>query len=387
MPQPLAATGQATPRATRILAQLKTQLTAEFDVIESQIDQLNTELDDARSERQAETAEKERIARRHQALIQALPAGVVVIDGRGRVLESNAAAVSLLGEPLTGEAWSDVIARAFDVVNTGSDALTLRNGRMVTLSTCPMGSEPGQILLLQDVTEQQQLNRQLEQQRRLADMGRMAASLAHQIRTPLSSALLYASQLQTSQLSFEQQSQFAERTVNSLRNLERLINNMLVFVRGNKGRQETLQPVSLVEEALNSLQQQLADSGVAVSISGCTTERQITGNRPLLVSALQNLINNAMQAVGKGGLVELHVVDAPNQSIDLVVQDNGPGIPQALQSKIFEPFETTRARGTGLGLAVVRAVARSHHGEAWVESQPGAGSRFIVRLPASEGGE
>ena len=129
---------------------------------------------------------------RLKSLLQALPAGVVVLDGEGRVQECNPAAIDLLDEPLQGEIWRNVIARAFDPKSCSSQDAVTRKGRIVSISTCPLGPHiPGQIILLQDVTEKRQMQARIDQQQRLASMGQMAAQLAHQIRTPLSAALLY----------------------------------------------------------------------------------------------------------------------------------------------------------------------------------------------------
>jgi two-component system sensor histidine kinase FlrB len=299
-----------------------------------------------------QTAENERLADRLQTLLNALPAGVVVLDGDGKVQDCNPAAREMLGEPLCAQPWNAIVIRSFQPGAGTPQALTLQSGRLVTLSTCPLGREPGQIILLQDVTLSHKLNQTLEQSRRLVSMGRMAASLAHQIRTPLSSALLYASQLRHPQLSAEKLERFAE-------------------------------PMRLLQTLVRNQGDPLLKGNTRIEIVNEVPQLLIRANRTLLQSALQNLLNNALQAIGEeGGCIELEVASRAAGSVDLIVRDNGTGISESRQREIFEPFETNRAAGTGLGLAVVRSVVQAHQGEVLVESVPGQGSSFAIRLPA-----
>ncbi|MBY0439094.1 MAG: hypothetical protein K2W80_12960, partial [Burkholderiales bacterium] len=110
--------------------------------------------------------------------------------------------------------------------------------------------------------------------------------------------------------------------------------------------------------------------------------RQVQGNRKAVAGALLNLLENALQATESGGRITLGAgVCGP--AMDFSVADDGCGIDPGVMDRLFEPFFTTRTDGTGLGLAIVRGVATAHGGEALVESRPGAGTRFTLRLPAS----
>lgn len=326
---------------------------------------------------------QDRLAERLQTLLDVLPAGVLVLDGHGRIHECNPAAEELLGQPLSGQLWRDVIARAFRFQADGEE-LILANGRYVTLSTCPLGKEPGQILLLNDVTETRRLRERLERHRRLADMGRMAANLAHQIRTPLSSALLYTSQLKQPGLSDERRARCAEKAVGSLKGLERLINDMLLYARGGRGETQPLAPAALLRSAVAALADDLTVRGIGCRVSDETAGLMVSGNPVLLESAVKNLVSNAIEALEQGGNIDLIARAVPPGAVELVVRDDGPGVPRELQQSIFEPFTTTRGKGTGLGLAVVRTIARAHHGEVWLQSEPGRGSTFAIRLPAQQ---
>jgi len=366
--------------AFRLFDAASTHLAASFHELENRVDSLTGELAAARNERLAGLAEKDRLANRLRSLLDALPGGVVVLDGDGTVQDCNPAAVDLLGEPLLSSAWRDVIQRAFAPRDDDGHEISLRDGRRVSIATSPLLSEPGQILLLKDLTETRLLQEQLNHDRRLAAMGSMVAALAHQIRTPLASALLYASHLNRPKLEAADRQRAAERIQSRMRHLERLINDMLLFARNGNFAKSTFPVVDLITDLQRALEVGLQTHGCQLATLDESDGAMLYASRETLLSALQNLANNAMQACGSGGQI-LFVVRANDVCVDLMMCDNGPGISQALQDRVFEPFFTTRTQGTGLGLAVVRAIAEAHGGSAWMSSRLGVGSTFGLRLP------
>jgi two-component system sensor histidine kinase FlrB len=328
---------------------------------------------------QQQTSELE--ARRVRATLQALPAGVVVLDGTGRVQDANPAAVALLGEPLVGEVWTAVIARAFSPRSDDGHDLSLVDGRRVSINTCPLGSEPGQVLLFTDVTETRELQNRLSQHQRLTAMGEMAAGLAHQIRTPLASGLLYAAQLKNVTLDAATKAHIADKVVAQLRQLENLINDMLLFSRSGYGGDEPVNIADLLAELHNTVQPHCEERGIRLEMSPVAEDAQVKGNPRILHSALLNLANNALQAMQRGGVLSLRARPGVCDTVELCVADTGPGVPEAIRDQLFKPFFTTRSNGTGLGLSVVRAVAQAHGGSVRLEQAHAGGSVFIVQLP------
>lgn len=376
---------RALEEAFRTFSQLSENLTASYQVLENRVAELTAELAVARGDNAAHGEEKERLASRLQSLLHALPGGVVVLDGAGCVQQCNPAAVALLGEPLLGIAWRNIILRAFAPRSDDGHEISLRDGRLVSIATTPLGVEPGQILLLTEVTETRRLQQRLNHHQRLSAMGEMAASLAHQIRTPLASALLYASHLQRPSLELPERQRIGAKIQSRMRHLEQLVNDMLLFSRGAAVGSDAVAVAELLSEVRKVFDANLVADGARISINDAAPGAMLQGNRETLVSALLNLVNNALQASGTHGQVQLQAMYVLEQSgiatVDLLVSDNGPGIPADIQARLFEPFFTTRAQGTGLGLAVVQAIAQGHHGVAWFESTPGVGSRFAMRLP------
>ncbi len=350
--------------------------------------------DPGSSKRQENSPLQESITEsRLKTLLKALPAGVIVLDGAGVVQECNPAAIELLDEPLLGLDWRIVIDRAFDHKRiSGQDSIT-QKGRIVSISTCPLGQGvPGQIILLQDVTEKHQLQAKYDQQKRLASMGQMAAQLAHQIRTPISAALLYASHLKSPHLDNDKRLRFADKILTRIQSLEQLVNDMLLFSRNGMENRESIS----VEQLLNELEQtssasllheKKAHQNINLMFNYTLDKTHyISGNRTLLISALVNLVNNAIHAFSETGTraenkIQVKVSQPLDGAIDFSIQDNGMGISADNIDKIFQPFYTTKNSGTGLGLSVVKAIANAHNGDLWLEKTSPSGSVFRMRLP------
>jgi len=215
----------------------------------------------------------------------------------------------------------------------------------------------------------------------LISMGEMVASLAHQIRTPLATALLSASQLKNTRNDAEKSSRQAEKLIANLRHLESLVTDMLVFSREGHCSSDTISISDLVKQLVNDTVALIQEKTLRVNFEDRSPNSLVLGNKAILLSALQNLLDNAIHAAGNDGIVNVTIKSSLMGSIDIVVADNGPGISQDIHSKIFDPFFTTKTQGTGLGLAVVQAVARAHQGEVWLDSDYKTGCRFILRLP------
>lgn len=365
--------------------QLSAQLSESYQQLEVRVAGLTTALENEQDERLKELTEKERVASRLASLLHALPGGVVVIDGEGKVQEHNPAAELLLGQPLLGLPWSAIIQRSFSPRSDDGHDISLVDGRKVNISTCPLGSEPGQILLITDVTEIRYLQDRTEQQQRLAAMGKMAASLAHQIRTPLSSALLYVSNLKRQVLSDEDRLSVTDKMTSRLRHLEQLIEDMLMYSREGTVGEEIFTSQNLLDELYQGLEPQLELTKTRFSSANSKRDLLIHGNRQMLLSALTNLAMNAMQAMKESQIAnnpEIKVeIKKISNCVTIELSDNGPGISLDVQEQIFDPFYTTRTQGTGLGLAVVKAVAKAHGGDVEINSTVNEGCTFKITLP------
>lgn len=372
------ASRQGLEQAFQLFNQMSSQLTDSYSLLEARVTELKGELAVVSAQRMQELAEKERLANRLQNLLDLLPGGVIVIDGHGLVREANPAAIDLLGSPLEGELWRHVIARCFAPREDDGHEISLKNGRRLSISTRSLDAEPGQLVLLNDLTETRHLQDQLARHERLSSLGRMVASLAHQIRTPLSAALLYASHLTEQQLPVETQQRFAGRLKERLHELEHQVRDMLVFARGELPLTDRLTPGALMQSLQAAALTHVQDLPIRWQCDSHAGE--LLCNRDTLVGALLNLIENAIQASAGEARLKVHCYTRGN-TLRLCVSDSGSGIEPTVLARLGEPFFTTKVTGTGLGLTVVKAVVRAHQGELTLRSRVGRGTCAQVSLP------
>ncbi|MGU9805455.1 UNVERIFIED_CONTAM: PAS domain-containing protein [Pseudomonas sp. CM11] len=365
-------------QAFSLFDQMSSRLTDSYSLLEARVTELKGELAVVSAQRMQELAEKERLANRLQNLLDLLPGGVIVIDAHGRVREANPAACELLGLPLEGELWRHVIARCFAPREDDGHEVSLKDGRRLSISTRSLDAEPGQLVLLNDLTETRHLQDQLARHERLSSLGRMVASLAHQIRTPLSAALLYASHLTEQQLPMETQQRFAGRLKERLHELEHQVRDMLVFARGELPLTDRVTPKVLLQSLQAAALTHVQDLPIRWQCDSYAGE--VLCNRDTLVGAVLNLIENAVQASGGDVRLKVHLYTRGN-TLRLCVSDSGSGIEPAVLARLGEPFFTTKTTGTGLGLTVVKAVARAHQGELQLRSRLGRGTCALVLLP------
>ncbi|MDE1463536.1 sensor histidine kinase [Spartinivicinus poritis] len=366
----------------------------ESQSLESQVNCLAQQLATTKTQYQREIAEKVRLSQRLESLLHILPAGVVVIDAQGIVVECNQTAVDLLGEPLLGEVWRNIITRCFAPRDDDGHEISLKDGRRVNIATRSLESEPGQIILLNDLTETRRLQQALSHHQRLSALGKMVASLAHQIRTPLSAAMLYAGHLMKGSLPPVQQIKFAEKLMARLSHLDRQVRDMLVFARGELPMANQLSVIAF----FTSLQH--AVEGVAVFQRAkiewqCPANKDkpnqetiyqqaiLQCNQDALVGACLNLMTNAVEAANQQAVWLRVTARVTRSRLLITIKDNGPGMSQAQIKQAKEPFFTTKAQGTGLGIAVVQAVVRAHQGDFHLHSIPDQGTCAQISIPLS----
>jgi len=358
------------------------QLQQQNRELEARVALLTEQLAQAKAVGRQEILEKERLAQRLSTLLAILPAGVVVLDGQGRIQQCNPAAIELLGEPLEGERWGDVIRRCFAPRADDGHEISLKDGRRVSISTRSMESEPGQLVLLHDMTETRALQAQVSRNERLSAMGRMVASLAHQVRTPLSAAMLYGGHLSHPDLSPELRVKCAEKLMSRLVHLDQQVRDMLIFARGETRLAERMQIGELIEQFQNAAEAGLSRAGAECEWQVEGADGEILCNKDALVGVLLNLLHNSIEASTGTPRLRVLVSRVEPASVQIEIADQGAGFSAEDQARIMEAFVTTKPQGTGLGLAVVQAVVKAHHGQFSLQSEGvGRGARALITLP------
>ncbi len=370
---------EAVDSALEMFNRMSRQITDSYRTLESRVNQLSGELSQESLQRQQELEEKEQLADRLSTLLNALPAGVVVLDSQGVVSQSNPAAIALLGEPLEGERWVDVIGRCFSPRRDDGHEVSLKDGRRVSIEIRTMENQPGQLILLTDLTETRHLQSQLAHAQRLSAMGKMVASLAHQIRTPLSAAILYGGHLIQDDLDEEMRQRCTSRLMSRLTHLEQQVRDMLIFARGETRLAEELSAAMLVSALESALDGLKPASGPEIILKNdLSADCRLMCNRDALVGACTNLVNNSLEAGATA--VAIQVTSEAGELL-VRVMDNGPGFAKAEANRLAEAFYTTKSHGTGLGLAVVQAVVKAHQGRFSIESPGQGGAIATLRLP------
>ena len=232
--------------------------------------------------------------------------------------------------------------------------------------------------------------REEERAKRLMAMGQMAASLAHEIRNPLGSMELYCSLLKQDLKQQPENLELAERIYQGIRTLDRIITNCLQFSRDMNPKRIRIENTTvLFKELENYLRPKAESFGAELRIVEHSHAPLIV-DPYLSIQALLNVVQNALDAVEEryhgapGGEVVIESYVESGTAWTIVVRDNGVGIPKEVQEQIFDPFYSTKERGTGLGLAVVFSVVKAHDGKISIESSEELGTRFTMELSLAE---
>ena len=364
------------------------QLSGVYQDLQHQVAQLTRELALANGELHKQLIAKENLSQQLSLLLNALPGGVIALDAQQRIEQVNPAAIAILGESLLGLAWQQAVQERLTPTAIINEWLLKQEHsarpRRIRIESSATDLSGRQILLVNDITEAYAMQELIRRNQRLTSMGEMAANLAHQLRTPLSTALLYANHLGNDALTAAERKKFAAKTIERLHHLEHLTKDMLRFVKGEARRREPVVVSDLLAELRQVVEPHMAQRDLQFTVDDQSAAETMITDHQALCGAMINLLENAMQAAAPGGQIVL-ACRLQEKNIILSVHDDGPGIDAALQERLFEPFFTTRAEGTGLGLAIVRGVIESMGGDVQIHSTPDKGTEFRVRLPRNTG--
>ena len=308
------------------------------------------------------------------------PSAYIILDRQGKIAKANEAAHLLLGlKELTGRRWVQVIEEVFRPRRDDGHEISTRDGRRLSVATRALSC--GQLVQMTDLTETRHMQDKISHMERLSSLGRMAATLAHQIRTPLSAAMLYAANLGNPRLNALSRSAFQQKLMSRLQDLEAQVSDVLMFARSGEQTASEVDAVDVVEAAAQNAVSVVSKAGAELITDLGERPMPLWGNASALTGALSNLVNNAVEAGASRVRISLK---REKGVIAISVANNGPAIEPALRDKIFEPFFTSKSHGTGLGLAVVSAVAKVHQGEVSLSSEEDYATVFTLRLPVAK---
>jgi len=291
----------------------------------------------------------------------------------------------LLGAPLVAGAVSLYIGRSIarPIARLQEGAARLAAGRLDTRIDVDTPDEFGALArqfnaMTASLTEHQD---RLVQSEKLAGIGRLAAGVAHEINNPLAVILGYARLLRKkAQGPLNDELKIIEDEAIRARDI---VEGLLDLSRPLPAGLARVDLREICDDVVARHREATGQDGAGIRVEGAGAA---PGAPAKLRQVLANLVRNAVEAAGPGGRVVVRVVEEPVQA-RVEVEDSGPGIAEAAAARLFEPFFTTKDRGTGLGLAVSRAIARAHGGDVTGESRREGGARFTLRLPRGPAGE
>jgi PAS domain S-box-containing protein len=387
--------------AARTLAKDARQPGGETELMASAMEDALSRL---RTQERAMKARAEASERLSGEIIASMTSGLLVVDADGRVRTLNPAALKMLGMPTAQ--WDG----PFREVLAGADALAgvvdecLRTGKAIVRRTVPMtgpgrashlgvtvspireegGGTHGAICLFTDLTEVMELEDQLRLKDSLARLGELTAGIAHEFRNGLATIHGYGRLLELERLPREYRP-FVEGIRGETEALGQVVTNFLNFA---KPTELVLSPVdmrTIIERAADDIRADVTARGGEVIVTGDFAE--VEGDEVLLRQAFSNLCRNALEACADAHVVPqvtvAGVLDRTQGTLKISVTDNGPGVNPAVAPTMFRPFFTTKARGTGLGLALVQKIIVTHNGRVSASNVQGGGARLAVSLPLS----
>jgi PAS domain S-box-containing protein len=343
-------------------------------------------------DRQRLEVELSRENRYRQAIFEAVPAGIVIVDGEGRVVDANPAAESMVGETPVGRSVRDLFflnEEPIDLETTRFEA-TLRTDR----ETVPVDlaierirhrteSGPRWIIVFTDISQMKELERKAARKRRLVALGELGAGLAHEIRNPLGSLSGFVSILEDRIEEDHPAKRIVEKIRSSYRRVDELVSQFVQYAREPGPVKEQFDLTTLVRDTLDTIN--LPDT-VSLSVEQPEgTSIRVSGDPNRLKLVLRNLIRNARDAIGQSGAIDV-ALEVRDSMASVSVSDTGDGIEESKQDKIFDPFVSYSEEGLGLGLSTAhRIITDEFSGDIDVESTVGEGTTVSLAIPLEPG--
>ncbi len=356
---------------------------------------------EALKQKESDLAEIKRIS---DHIVQSIDSGLLTIDNHMTIISLNKAGEQLLGRSLSSVLKRPLAVLLPDLPELQEGKTLLRHeldyrhpaGRRLTLGYSitdlenETGEQLGKIVVFQDLTELKKIEQQLKIADRLAVLGRLSASMAHEIRNPMA-AIRGSVEMLQSELTLEDptHAKLMQIILRESDRLNRLISDFLSFARQDSREQKTINLPAMLKDIIFLFRNQFPRICFAEIFE--SEEQLVSGNPDQIKQVFWNLYKNAIEAVGEHGSIKLNSIVKKNPAgygknsepvIEIIIEDDGPGIPDEVAGNIFEPFFTTKKEGTGLGLFIVFQLLKLNGGTISIHNlEPGPGARTVVTLP------
>jgi two-component system sensor histidine kinase HydH len=240
----------------------------------------------------------------------------------------------------------------------------------------------GYIILFRDLTEIQDLKKEIELSQRLASVGKLAAGVAHEIRNPLSSIKGFATFFSEKLGDIPEYKSTADIMIHEVERVDRVITDLLEFARPLEVKKKSVPIKTVLQHSLKLIESKAQAKNIRINTKFSTEIKQAQIDQDRIQQVLLNLYLNSIEAMEEGGTLQVDLSVAENQqALVISISDDGLGIKKEDLVHIFDPYFTTKQTGTGLGLAIVHKIIESHNGELKVVSEVGKGTRITITLP------
>ncbi len=379
-------------RLVAALTTIQESLLSSYARLEERADRVEREVVAANAELARKVAELDAVRARLEAILHALPTGVVVRNDKDVVVRVNEAACQILGvtalelmgsrtPPLSDAETAHGENREHTRPDGEVRILSARSSPIRATGTSETG---GSVEILDDRTEIERLQERLHAQSRMAALGNMSGGIAHEIRNPLNAVRGFAELLRRDLSPGTRAARFASRICEGVDEADQIIASMMTIASPERLTIETVDAQELLASAVDAAQRSLPGNAPEKKwrVISSASAPAFPADRIKVRQALRNLVANAMQAQPDGGVVDVSIA-LEGTDVLFRVQDAGPGIAPGLRSRVAEPFFTTRAEGTGLGLALVHSIAELHGGRLEVSPRPSSlgGADIAFRIP------
>ena len=336
-----------------------------------------------------------------ETIFHALREGVLVLDAEGRIVYANRGACHLLGldeamatgQPmkryirdvdwggllgLEGKEWARMASREIEI--------SYPEHRFLAIYLAPLenpGGRPGAVMILRDVTRERDHAAEIVESERLNAILMLAAGVAHEIGNPLNSLTIHLQLMDREMRALPEASRAPLKELldvarGEIGRLDQILSQFLKAIRPSLPNFDRQALPEIVAETLETLSAEIRDRQVVVEVEPAEALPTAWVDRGQVRQAFFNVIRNAIQAMAGGGVLRISFA-VSDRLVGAIFQDTGPGIPPGQMGELFEPFQTTKANGHGMGLMIVQRIARDHGGTVLVDSLPG-GTRIQLNF-------